>query len=304
MGKKIWIVLFSLVLVFAGCGNKAKLHVYEFPNDESTILNYTGDLYNYPKAERYVDDSATSNISFEFKGTQYELTYYDTRRKEFIPYEEENYKNSDGVEVAFKKGTNQICAIRSENGLRISDLENPGTEEEFRRISDSFVKDYISMDDYICSLTTEVAYFLQEGEKATRWYEKKDSFYTSSSEIESVQYTFTYRRYLGDFRTNDTAKVILDPDGTLDRLILSNIGAFEGAEERLVQQDTLGTVVSEKIAAICPEGYQVEDMQSDAMACIDGTGKLFFFVEAKPTFRVASNNGHLEETCYFIIAKE
>ncbi len=293
-----------LPFMFAGCGNKAKLHVYEYPYDDNSIMNYTGDSYDYPKANFYTDDSAEPNASFNFNGTQYELTYYETGQKEFVPYEEEKYRNSDGVRLSFKKGTGELCGIQSDNGLRISDLENPETEEEFREIADSFVKDYIAAENYTCFLSTEAAYFQQDGEKANRWYETKDSFYTSSSEIESVQYIFTYRRYLNDFITNDMATVILNADGTLDRLVLVNIGVFEEAEKRLVQQDTLETAISEKIAAICPEGYQVENIQNDVMVCIDEAGKLFFFVEATPTLQVASNNEDLEETCYFIVAEK
>lgn len=289
----------------AGGGNGAKLHVYEYSEDGSGVLNYTGDVYDdYPKANYYTDDAAVPTISFDFNGTQYELTYYETGQKELVPYEEESYRNSDGVKISFKKGTRQVCGIQSEDGLRISDLEKPKTEEDFQQISDSFVKDYIAAENYTCSLTTEVAYFLQEGEKASRWYEKKDFFYTSSSETEAVQYIFTYRRYLNDFRTNDMAKVVLNSDGTLDRLVLSNIGAFEEAEKQLVQKNALQSAVSEKITAICPEGYQVENIQNDIMICIDEAGKLFFFVEAKPILRAVSNNEQLEGTCYFIIAKE
>lgn len=304
MKKRIWIALLCLNFVFAGCGNKAKLHVYEYPNDDSSILNYTGDSYDYPKVKDYIDDSALPNVSYNFRGTQYELAYYETSQKQFIPYEEENYKDLNGVEFSFKKGSGEVCGIRSENGLHISDLDNPKSEEEFRQISDSFVKDFIVIENYTCFLTTEVAYFQQEGEKATRWYEKKDSFYTEDSEIESVQYIFIYRKYLNDFKTNDTAKVVLNPDGTLDRLVLANIGAFEEVEKRLVQQDTVKTAVLDKITAICPEGYQVEDMKNDVMACIDETGKLFFYVVANPTFRVANNNGCWQETCRFIVAEE
>lgn len=304
MRKKIWILLLSLTAAFSGCGNGAKLHVYEYASDDIGIMNYTGDSYDYPKANYYTDTSAIPNVSFDFNGTSYELTYYETGRKELVPYEEERYSGSDGIKVSFKKDTRQVCGIQSENGLRISDLENPETEEEFREISDSFVKDYIEVESYTCSLTTEVAYFLQEGETATRWYEGKDFFYKSDSETESVQYTFTYRRYLGDFRTNDIAKVILNSDGTLCRLVLANIGAFEDAKKQLVQRSTLESAISEKIAAICAEGYQVENVQNDVMVCIDEAGELFFFVEAKPTLRVANNNEHMEGTCYFIIVKE
>ncbi len=304
MKGKLLIGLMVLPFIFAGYGNKAKLHVYEYPYDDNSIMNYTGDSYDYPKANFYTDDSAEPNASFNFNGTQYKLTYYETGQKEFVPYEEEKYRNSDGVRLSFKKGTGELCGIQSDNGLRISDLENPETEEEFREIADSFVKDYIAIENYTCALTTEVAYFVQEGEKASRWYEEKDSFYANSSEMESVQYIFTYRRYLNDFITNDMATVVLNPDGTLGRLILANTGAFEDVGKQLVGQDTLESAISKKVTAICSEGYQVENIQNDVMVCIDENGKLFFFVEAKPTLRVASGDEHLEGTCYFIVAEE
>ncbi len=304
MKGKMLIGLAALLFMLAGCGSEAKFHVYEYPYDGVSVLNYTGDSYDYPKANFYTDDSAEPSASFDFNGTQYELTYYETGRKEFVPYEEEKYRNSDGVKLSFKKGTGEFCGIESEDGLRISDLENPETEEEFRRISDSFVKDYIDIENYVCSLTTEVAYFVQEGEKASRWFETKDSFYKSSAETETVQYIFTYRRYLDAFMTSDIAEVTLNPDGTLGSLILTNTGAFEDIKGQMVQQNALDLAVLEKLNAICPQGYQIENIQSDVIVCMDEAGQLFFFVSAKVTIQVASDDKQIQESCFFIIAKE
>ncbi len=306
MKKNLLIALMALPLLFAGCGSEAKLYVYEYPAayDESNIMNYTGDSYEYTETKDYVDTSALQSISFDFAGVQYKLAYQDTSQKEFVPYEEENYISPDGVGISFKKGTEQVCGIWSEIGLCISDLENPKTEAEFRQISDFFIGNYIAIEDYTCSLTTEVAYFLQEGEKASRWFETKDSFYASNSETETVQYTFTYIRYLDGFMTSDIAEVILNSDGTLDSLTLTNIGAFENIKKPMVQQDTLDMAISEKVKAICSEGYQVENVQSDVIVCMDKEGQLFFLVSAKPIIRALSNNEHMEGTCIFIVAEE
>lgn len=305
MRRRLLVALLALPFVFMGGGSGVKLHVYEYPGyDMPSVLNYTADSYEYPQVDDYKDALAVQDLSFDFRGRQYELTYYDTSQKEFVPYEEENYRNTDGLEVSFKKGTGQVCGIRSENGLCISDLKNPETEEEFRQISDSFVKDYIVVENYTCSLTTEVAYFQQEGEKACRWFEKKDFFYTKNSEIESVQYIFVYTRYLDGFKTGDMAEVVLNPDGTLDTLILTNIGIFDDAKEQLVKQEVLDGAVLEKISAICPAGYQVGAVQSNVMVCMDEAGGVFFFVVANPDIREESNNIPLNETCFFIVVKE
>lgn len=306
MKQKLLVALPVLFFMLTGCGSEAKLHVYEYPAayDESNIMKYTGDSYEYKKTDNYVDASAVQSFSFDLAGVQYELAYQDTDQKEFVPYEEENYISQGGLEISFKKGTEEVCGIQSEDGLRISSLENPKTEEDFRRISETFVKEYIVPENYICSLATEVAHFVQEGEKASRWFETKDFFYIGSPGTESVKYIFTYIRYLDGYQTSDIAEIILNPNGTLDRMMLINIGAFEDAGERMVGRDALDRAVLEKVNAICSEGYKIENVQNDVIVCIDENGQLFFLVSAKPTIRVASNNEQLEGTCIFIVAGE
>ncbi len=60
----------------------------------------------------------------------------------------------------------------------------------------------------------------------------------------------------------------------------------------------------EKLNAMCPKGYQIENIQSDVIVCMDEAGQLFFFVSAKVTIQVPSDNKQIQESCFFIIAKE
>lgn len=306
--KSIFVVLLAFCLLFSGCGKSAGLHVYEYSgfNDDTAILDYSGEVYEDAAVDSYVDSAAAPAKILELCDNEYSLSYYETTQKEFVPYAEDVYLSADEtLKVNFHKITGELTGLQSANGIPLTEASVSLTESGFREIADAFMEKYIVIDDYEITCSTSISYFtVGEDGVASRWYDTKDYFYISDSETETAQYVFTYTHYLNGYKTSDAAELILNADGSLNSFTRINTNAFAAFEEVRVSENALENAVIEKLNSICTQGYEVESMTNSAVLCIDAQEQLFFVVSAKPTLRTANANAAVTEICIFIVTVE
>lgn len=312
--KKAFGMLFCCVMfLFLGaCKKKTALHVYEYfgQNDDTSVFRYEGDIWAGIGEKDKMDDhkSAAQNRQFVFLGQKYDLCYTETETKEFLPYAEDYYFTGEGtdLEVSFKEGTDLMTGIYCYDGLDVGGEVLSQTEEEMKKRADSLLKEYIALEEYDCSCSSEVIHFEEQNGEAESYRTCYNYFYNDIQETDqnTVLYTFTYNKRYQGYRTCEMALVTFTEKGLLYSLQLNAIGMFSSEDAASVGQAKLQESIAKKMNRICKEGYRVQSLNNDVTLCKDRDDHFFYVVAAVPM--VVQDNGSIasQETCIFIVVEE
>lgn len=255
MTKKTCGIVLAVILFFAqGCGNETDIRVYEYleANMDTQCFDYSGETYNMDVGDSYIRavDKQEKNISYFEK--DYNLIYQESWNREFISYSEDIYSAEDeNVEFYFRTDTGNLSGILAhEKGIQVTE-EKPEGEKDFFALAENVMENYISTDEYELSCTTQVSVIEREGEIGSRSYRNENSFYLPVNETESVEYIFTYTRYIGGYPSSDMARVTFSEEGLLINLIVGEIEGFRNNEVLEVEETIVKKAVGEKLKSIC-----------------------------------------------------
>lgn len=296
-----WIMLLLLV---AGC-QKEEWEIYEIAgvNEDTAYFDYSGNIYEMNSGESYSRKEAEQSKKFLFYGTEYLLCYEETCHRDFMSFDEDVYRTKDeDITFYFRAGTNELSGIFAQNGTMRITGEITKEREEYLRLTEDILEEYISTDEYEVTCQTKVTVFKTQGEIGTREYRTEEGFYVPREECETAKYVITYRRYIGGYPSSDVAIVTLDEAGGLKQLNIGETNAFRSLNVPRLSEKDITEKVSEKLNSICKEGYEIEKFAQSFSLCIDEEGKLYFMVSVFPTVKKTETNVAAEGLCVFVLA--
>lgn len=282
---------------------RSQLQVYVVAGYDvnDAYFTYESDIYQNSEVNDSKEVQKTRVVNF--RGVDYELIFEEKNRRGFSPYNEAFFHCKDDKELmmSFRTDTDQITEIYAINGLHIDSQYEGKDKESNRLLANSILSEFIDVNDYECTVNTEISYFTESNEIGSRWYEQKEGFWDEPVENGNKQYIYTYTRYIDGIKSSDAAKISIDEQGNLIRMNLYNTGMFNDVTKVDITYDEIYGAVTEKLTNICNDGYSISNVQIDYVLCRDEVGKLFFCVGV--TADVSKDNEIITEKNTVLIVK-
>ena len=208
----IYIILFTVITIFNGC-----------QNGEEHIVDISSGI------------STSSDIFATASKNEDGLISLDKSDMEKLPEEEfddpviqkwndkyENYKDDEGNEFTFKKGTD-ICVGFISKPLD-ADTDNIKSEDELKKIAEDFLREKVSISEY------SLGY----------------QYINDSGQI----CTMTFNKYIQGYKTSDTIGITVELDGQVFAYHVTDYKLFDNLDipviDKQMVDDTIQSAVKEK----------------------------------------------------------
>ncbi|MBR4341809.1 MAG: hypothetical protein IKP88_03700 [Lachnospiraceae bacterium] len=263
MKYKIIVVLTLVVSLLSGCTARKEMKIMSIDGygSEDTVLIKDESFLEDVDYKTFIDDSIEKKRQFAFLGREFSLEYVSSVRKDFSSYSEDMYMTNDGVMVNFKKNSEELTMFAAIEGLSQDIFLNPAKEEDYKKISEEILAQYINLEEYEYSCTTDSPVKEIIDGDTEGHINSVDSFI---QDIEgNPTYYMVYSRLYEGVPTSESAVVALNKSGDIIAVLLNSIGLFNGSDNIEVNESMIDEAVEKKALSLVKDVYECQcDIQS------------------------------------------
>lgn len=231
-------------------------------------------------------------------GTEYELTYKETRRSEDLPYTLDVYScpsenQPSALEASFRRDTGALVSFFPDGTVPAPTGKTLSGEASFRSYAEEILSEYVDVSGWEYSCETFQTLKHKSGGYSGAGSEGFHDEPLEECESHESIYTFAFTRRVSGFLSCESASVGLLPDGQLYWLSVSCLGATEGYEELAVTEEEVCQAAEDAVLSSY-EG-EVALTGAEAAGC-----SLFLTSDGTPCFSVGvklSYEEHDETIC-------
>lgn len=267
MKYRIIAMLTMIILVLSGCATNKEMKVMSIDGygSEDTILIKDEIFLEDVGYKAFIDDSVERNRKFAFLGREFSLEYVSSVRKDFTSYSEDMYMTKDGGMVYFKKNSDELTMFATMEGLSQNILLNPSKEEDYKKISEEILAQYINLEEYEYSCMTDspVREIIEEN---TEGYVNSTDGFVQDFEGNPTYYMIYSRLYDG-IPTSESAVVALNKSGDIIAVLLNSIGLFNELNNIEIDENMIDSAVEKKALSLVKDMYASQCEIHSKMLC-------------------------------------
>ncbi len=293
------IPLLVIMFFLCGCSETQGFQVYSisgFENDSSFFITDSMKEKDLGYKE-FEDVDIITTKEYFFLGKEYYLEYMSSMRKAFTSYEEDEYYSDEDVSFCFKRGSGELTAVFSAEGIPINNGILLECEDDYRAVAESLLSSYIDISEYEYSCRTEIQQRKVIDGITDGYIEQYDGFVKTESD--GVSYYFIYDLKYYGFNTSESAVVVLNQDGAMEMLLLNSIGEFRDLKKININCQAVEKAVRKKVSGLCRTNFATLIDLKDYKLC--KKGKEMYLITTVYITITENNTKLADEITYYAI---
>lgn len=274
-------VLLIASLILSSCHNaRSEADLYDVLINEEvrSLNNINADKYDKftMNEKQYVNDIAEKGRATQILGESYDLTYSHSTSSSFVHKNLDYYSNEKlNCKMVFSTETKELLQIVSNNvdGVIIPTEVSVSSTENYFSWLRNVIKNTLGIDvsGYTLSCKT---YYLD--------HTFENSFITSSpsNEKQVSDYYVEYTKYVGQYKSGEMIRVILQPDGSINSLVHFQVPTSD-FEALSISEDKLNRTIEKTVHNIGASKYTVKSYTVNSMLLEIYEGKPYLLCGVK-----------------------